>query len=55
MEIDHIIPQAEGGSDEEANLWLACPRCNGFKGSQTHAVDPDTQQLTRLFNPRQQT
>lgn len=24
MEIDHLLPQAKGGSDEEDNLWIAC-------------------------------
>ena len=54
MEIDHITHQSEGGSDDESNLWLACPRCNGFKSAQTHGVDPESGQHIRLFNPRQQ-
>ena len=24
LEIDHIIPKAKGGTDDEKNLWLAC-------------------------------
>jgi hypothetical protein len=28
--------------------------CNGFKGTQTDAIDPATGQRIRLFNPRQQ-
>ena len=24
MEVDHIIPEARGGTTEEHNLWLAC-------------------------------
>ena len=39
MEFDHLIPQAAGGTTLEENLWLACRRCNAFKGSQTHAHD----------------
>jgi 5-methylcytosine-specific restriction endonuclease McrA len=31
LEIEHIIPLARGGSDDEGNLWLACPICNGHK------------------------
>ena len=54
LEIDHIIPKARGGTDEEANLWLACRMCNGFKGTQTHARDPVTGRRVRLFNPRRQ-
>jgi len=54
LEIEHIIPTARGGGDDEANLWLACRLCNGFKGAQTHAVDPLTGRRVRLFNPRRQ-
>ncbi len=54
MEIEHLIPLAIGGTNSEENLWLACRRCNGFKGVQTEAVDPATKQLTTLFNPRAQ-
>lgn len=38
----------------EDNLWLACRRCNGFKGVQMVATDPETAQLAPLFNPRYQ-
>jgi len=54
MQIDHILPQAKGGADDEANLWLSCPRCNGFKRDQTHGLDPLTARRARLFNPRRQ-
>ncbi len=37
LEIDHVVPSALGGSDDEENLWLACRMCNAFKGTQTHA------------------
>jgi hypothetical protein len=26
LEIEHIIPLAKGGTDDESNLWLSCPR-----------------------------
>ena len=54
MAIDHIIPEVKGGKTEEANLCLACRRCNEFKGSQTHARDSLTDKLEPLFNPRKQ-
>jgi hypothetical protein len=54
LEIDHIIPTAQGGTDEEDNLWLACRMCNGFKNTQTQARDPVTGRRVRLFNPRRQ-
>lgn len=54
LTIDHIIPEARGGTSVEENLWLACAACNQFKGVQTQARDPRTLRQVRLFNPRQQ-
>jgi hypothetical protein len=54
FEIEHIIPEAVGGPSEEANLWLACPRCNRYKSARTHAPDPETSELAPLFDPRRQ-
>jgi hypothetical protein len=52
LEIDHIIPFALGGTDDESNLWLACSVCNRHKSQKIVAVDPATGQTVRLFNPR---
>ena len=52
--IEHIIPVAKGGNSDVDNLWLTCPICNKYKGSQTEAIDPQTDILVPLFNPRQQ-
>jgi len=54
LEIDHLLPTAHGGTDDEDNLWLACRMCNGFKSAQVGALDPLTGENVRLFNPRQQ-
>ena len=54
MEIDHIIPESKGGKTIQENLWLACRRCNEFKGARTHARNPETRRTVRLFNPRGQ-
>lgn len=54
LEIDHILPAAAGGSDDEDNLWLACRACNNAKGSRKDAIDPLTGQVVPLFNPRKQ-
>ena len=54
MHIDHIIPLAAGGNSDEANLWLACPLCNGFKSTRTHFTDSATGDEVALFNPRTQ-
>jgi hypothetical protein len=33
---------------------LACYKCNGYKGSNVAALDPQTGDATKLFHPRQQ-
>ena len=50
LEIDHLMPKARGGTDEEANLWLACRMCNSFKRTQITARDPLYGRRVRLFN-----
>jgi len=55
MVIDHIIPESLGGPTEEANLWLACLLCNAHKSDRITALDANTGETLRLFNPRQQT
>jgi|SRR5215213_2248667 len=54
LEIEHLQPIAEGGTDDEENLWLACRNCNGFKHAKTHAIDLQTKTETAIFNPRKQ-
>jgi len=54
MEFDHLIPQAAGGITHEENLWLACRRCNAYKGTQTDVRDPQSGAQVPLFNPGQQ-
>ncbi|MBW4691265.1 MAG: HNH endonuclease [Lyngbya sp. HA4199-MV5] len=50
--LDHLIPQSLGGNDNEDNLALACHRCNGRRYNFTDGLDPETQAVVRLFNPR---
>jgi hypothetical protein len=54
MEFEHLVPLAEGGQTLEENLWLSCRNCNGFKHSQTKAIDPESGLVAPLFNPRRQ-
>lgn len=54
LDIDHIIPEAAGGLTLRNNLWLACSRCNDFKGNRIEADDPKTGKRAPLFNPRTQ-
>jgi hypothetical protein len=50
--VEHIIPRKHGGLDSEENLALACAECNLRKSSDLAGFDPETQVMTRLFNPR---
>jgi len=54
LEIEHIVPKSKGGSDAEENLWLSCGLCNRYKGTQTEALEAETQTIAALFNPRRQ-
>lgn len=51
LEIEHVVPRARGGSDDDSNLWLSCSLCNRYKGSLVEAVDPEINKVVRLFNP----
>ena len=33
---------------------MSCGRCNAFEGPNLAGIDPDTGEVTRLFDPRQQ-
>lgn len=54
LDVEHLIPEALGGSTTRDNLWLACTRCNDFKGDRIDALDSATGQRVSLFNPRTQ-
>jgi hypothetical protein len=54
LTIEHIIPTVKGGSNNLDNLWLACRPCNEYKGVQTQAIDPITNERVSLYNPRTQ-
>lgn len=53
LEIEHIRPQAEGGTDDEGNLALACRSCNVSKSAHSSGLDEVTGETVRLFNPRE--
>lgn len=54
FEIEHIMPESQGGDSLEENLCLACPRCNRYKASQISIWDEINKAQVDLFNPRQQ-
>jgi HNH endonuclease len=49
---DHIIPKSLNGSDNIENLALACRRCNERRYNFVAGIDPETQEIAPLFNPR---
>ncbi len=51
-EIDHAISRKHRGPTVAGNLVLACFPCNNHKGPSIAGLDPLTQKLTPLFNPR---
>ena len=53
LHIEHIRPQKHGGTDDPANLCLACIDCNLHKGANLTGIDPSTDAIVQLFNPRQ--
>ena len=52
FEVEHLVPRARGGSDDLANLALACRNCNGSKLARLVLRDPATGAQVRIFNPR---
>lgn len=52
FQIEHIISRKHGGSSELGNLALACVFCNRYKGSDIASLTPETGELVRLYNPR---
>jgi hypothetical protein len=52
--IEHIIAGQHGGTTELDNLALACWQCNFKKGPNLSGIDPETAQVTPLFNPRKE-
>jgi hypothetical protein len=52
MHVEHINPE---GGDGPENLALSCSNCNLSKATTTTALDPETNQVLPLFNPRTET
>lgn len=51
-EIDHVIAEKHFGQTVADNLAYACFYCSRFKGSDIASIDPLSDQITPLFNPR---
>lgn len=52
LSFDHIQPRAKGGLSILENLCQACRPCNEHKSDQTEAIDPLSNRIVTLFNPR---
>jgi hypothetical protein len=53
--VEHITAKQHGGSDDPNNLALSCHHCNLHKGPNLTGIDPETDQIAVLFNPRRDT
>jgi uncharacterized protein (TIGR02646 family) len=52
FQIEHIRPRSHRGTSTLDNLALACERCNLHKGPNVAGYEPESEELTPLFNPR---
>jgi len=53
-QLDHIVATQHGGQTRYANLAFACGHCNSHKGPNVGGIDPVSESLVPLFNPRAQ-
>ncbi|ETX04114.1 HNH endonuclease [Candidatus Entotheonella palauensis] len=52
FEVEHIIPQSRGGTNDLGNLALACHACNLFKSDFETGRDEESHTEAALFHPR---
>lgn len=52
FQLDHVLAEKHRGSDHDSNLAWSCYRCNTHKGTNLVGIDPKTEVITALFNPR---
>lgn len=52
LHIEHIRPKKHSGTDALGNLCLACIDCNLRKGTNMTGIDPTTDRIEEVFNPR---
>lgn len=54
FQVDHIIAEQHGGKTQLLNLAWSCLHCNKHKGPNIASIDPVTNEVVALFNPRRQ-
>lgn len=52
FDTEHIIPISKQGTSDLMNLAFSCNGCNGSKYNKIEALDPVSNQIVPLFNPR---
>jgi 5-methylcytosine-specific restriction endonuclease McrA len=50
--LDHVVPEARGGTSQFSNLCWSCFWCNVYNQARIAAPDPRTGHSAALFNPR---
>lgn len=50
--IDHIIPVILGGTNDLENLANSCQFCNNSKYNKIECLDPISNEMVKLYNPR---
>jgi 5-methylcytosine-specific restriction endonuclease McrA len=51
--IEHKRARPHDGTDDPSNLAFSCQNCNLHKGPHLTGIDPETNEIARLFNPRE--
>ncbi|HLJ09806.1 MAG TPA: HNH endonuclease signature motif containing protein [Planctomycetaceae bacterium] len=54
FQIDHVVAEQHGGETVIENLAWSCLHCNKHKGPNIAGIDPVTNKLGPLYNPRKQ-
>ena len=50
--VDHVVASVHRADDDPDGLAWPCPRCNLRKGPNLSTIDPETDQVVEVFNPR---
>lgn len=54
FEVEHILPESLGGTDDLENLALCCRVCNLRKSAHTVGRDPEENKDVPLYHPRRE-
>lgn len=51
LQVDHVVPQAKGGTNDPENLVAACSECNVGKGAKLLTAEPTPSKRTLTGAP----